>query len=176
MIGTKRRISKSKEQYIAELLLRRRASAVLHAEGDDDEANHPASQEPRFVFIREDKGGKLYLISNGRARVLKTPPEIASELGRHFSDMDDGSGKFDALVLPSHYVSARKLKFNKGHMVDGQPTEKRPMEYSAFRARLDDIIKSSDISRKAPSWRDFLRGLREIIQNESDSSMKVNER
>lgn len=178
MIGTKRRISKFREQQIAEILRRRHAGALLHAEdeSDADEANDPSFHEPRFVFIREDKGGQLYLISNGKVRMLKTTPEIASELDKHFGSLDDRACKFDAQVLPSRYVSMRKIRVKKGSEVEEQRTVGRPTEYSAFRARLDEIVKSSDVNRKAPGWHDFIRGLREIVQNEPEPILKVNER
>jgi len=148
---------------MAEVLRRHEARGLLHAddETNPNDANGSSSQRPRILFLRDEIGGRLYLISNGKMRTLKTSPEIANELDKYFGNMESGPDKVDSDAL---YLPLRTVRVKDGRVLKGELVHEKPIEYAAFQTRLNEIIKSSDVSRKAPGWRDFVRGLREVVQ------------
>ena len=172
MIGDKRAKSKVRSaayrkrvgSNLAESLLKfGLASRIAGPQEGVDEDLPPMQMRYGIVYLPDEKGGSLYLIEDGVSKVVTRKSEIAEVLrryilhSRHEPVAESASNKGRAAVSDDYR--------SDGALDKGQLAETRPVDFNAFRSRLNDVISSSEVRRKAPGLGDFVRGLREVVQD-----------
>ena len=163
IIKAKKRTSKRRAAEYADLIKKNSAKALLRA-GAEAEAAHENTvaipAEGSLVFISDRKGGgNIFIVVDGKLQELEKGTVLAREIAKRVGaklEQERAPSTAGTSPKPGRDLAGNRYWVRKDNYI--------PLERSDFEKRLNSVIESAEVSRKAPGIREFVRGLREIVQ------------